>query len=119
MEEYQEGNFSKADEKWELGFSSPSPPPTVDASDVEKLDLELQNLWLKEDNANSGEAISFPKDERKRRFFYPVRPGEPDCVFYLRTGSCRYGSNCKFNHPRRRRNQVLGFDLDFVILVGF
>jgi len=30
---------------------------------------------------------------------YPDRPGEPDCVYYLRTGMCGYGSNCRYNHP--------------------
>ncbi|XP_038693852.1 zinc finger CCCH domain-containing protein 3-like [Tripterygium wilfordii] len=30
---------------------------------------------------------------------YPDRPGEPDCLHYLRTGICGYGSNCRFNHP--------------------
>lgn len=30
---------------------------------------------------------------------YPDRPGEPDCIHYLRTGTCSYGSNCRFNHP--------------------
>ncbi|KAJ8465843.1 hypothetical protein OPV22_028395 [Ensete ventricosum] len=30
---------------------------------------------------------------------YPDRPGEPNCSFYLRTGLCRYGSKCKYNHP--------------------
>ncbi|XP_057441701.1 zinc finger CCCH domain-containing protein 3-like [Lotus japonicus] len=30
---------------------------------------------------------------------YPDRPGEPDCLYYLRTGMCGYGSNCRYNHP--------------------
>ncbi|XP_038973969.1 zinc finger CCCH domain-containing protein 66-like isoform X2 [Phoenix dactylifera] len=30
---------------------------------------------------------------------YPDRPGEPDCIYYLRTGYCGYGSNCRYNHP--------------------
>ncbi|XP_072993919.1 zinc finger CCCH domain-containing protein 3 isoform X1 [Typha latifolia] len=30
---------------------------------------------------------------------YPDRPGEPDCIFYLRTGMCGYGANCRYNHP--------------------
>uniref|UniRef100_A0A803Q6P1 C3H1-type domain-containing protein n=2 Tax=Cannabis sativa TaxID=3483 RepID=A0A803Q6P1_CANSA len=30
---------------------------------------------------------------------FPDRPGEPDCIYYLRTGSCGYGNNCRFNHP--------------------
>ncbi|CAL4948721.1 unnamed protein product [Urochloa decumbens] len=31
----------------------------------------------------------------------PVRPGEVDCSFYMKTGSCKYGSTCRFNHPHR------------------
>ncbi|KAL9244299.1 hypothetical protein vseg_018090 [Gypsophila vaccaria] len=30
---------------------------------------------------------------------YPKREGEPDCIYYLRTGRCGYASNCRFNHP--------------------
>ncbi|KAJ0801423.1 putative transcription factor C3H family [Helianthus annuus] len=30
---------------------------------------------------------------------YPDRPGEPDCIFYIRTGMCGYGNSCRFNHP--------------------
>ncbi|XP_010522373.1 PREDICTED: zinc finger CCCH domain-containing protein 3-like [Tarenaya hassleriana] len=30
---------------------------------------------------------------------YPDRPGERDCPFYLRTGLCGYGSNCRYHHP--------------------
>ncbi|KAF8084169.1 hypothetical protein N665_0730s0012 [Sinapis alba] len=38
---------------------------------------------------------------------YPERPNEPDCIYYLRTGVCGYGSRCRFNHPRNR-TPVLG-----------
>ncbi|CAA7016251.1 unnamed protein product [Microthlaspi erraticum] len=31
----------------------------------------------------------------------PVRPGEGDCPFYLKTGSCKYGATCRYNHPER------------------
>lgn len=37
---------------------------------------------------------------------YPVRPEAEDCSYYMKTGMCKYGSNCKFNHPFRRKNQV-------------
>ncbi|URE11792.1 zinc finger CCCH domain-containing protein [Musa troglodytarum] len=33
---------------------------------------------------------------------YPERPGEPDCAYYIRTGLCRFGMACKFNHPPNR-----------------
>ncbi|KAF5204366.1 Zinc finger ccch domain-containing protein [Thalictrum thalictroides] len=31
----------------------------------------------------------------------PVRLGEVDCPFYLKTGSCKYGATCRYNHPDR------------------
>lgn len=38
-------------------------------------------------------------DVSKSACTYPDRPGEQDCSYYLRTGLCGYGSNCRFNHP--------------------
>lgn len=34
---------------------------------------------------------------------YPERPGEPDCSYYIRTGLCRFGAMCRFNHPPNRK----------------
>lgn len=34
---------------------------------------------------------------------YPERPGEPDCTYYIRTGLCRFGMTCRFNHPPNRK----------------
>ncbi|KAL0444788.1 UNVERIFIED_CONTAM: Zinc finger CCCH domain-containing protein 3 [Sesamum latifolium] len=42
------------------------------------------------------------------RGLLPDRPGEPDCLYYLRTGTCGYGSNCRFNHPSNSGGQVHG-----------
>ncbi|PPD73328.1 hypothetical protein GOBAR_DD29747 [Gossypium barbadense] len=33
---------------------------------------------------------------------YPERPNEADCIYYLRTGFCGYGSRRRFNHPHDR-----------------
>ncbi|KAJ0236129.1 Zinc finger CCCH domain-containing protein 3 [Hirschfeldia incana] len=40
-------------------------------------------------------------DEKKvlKSNAYPVRPGERDCQYYLRTGLCGYGRSCRYNHP--------------------
>jgi len=38
---------------------------------------------------------------------YPLRPEAEDCAFYMKTGNCKFGFNCKFNHPIRRKTQVL------------
>lgn len=38
---------------------------------------------------------------------YPNRPGEPDCGFYMRTGTCGYGANCRFNHPAKLAAEVI------------
>ncbi|KAM7272172.1 hypothetical protein ACFE04_026835 [Oxalis oulophora] len=34
---------------------------------------------------------------------YPERPGESDCSYYIRTGLCRFGATCRFNHPPNRK----------------
>ncbi|XP_010542997.1 PREDICTED: zinc finger CCCH domain-containing protein 3-like [Tarenaya hassleriana] len=51
-----------------------------------KIQDAFRRIKLNED----GDAQSSP---------YPDRPGERDCPFYLRTGLCGYGSNCRYNHP--------------------
>ncbi|CAA0815469.1 Zinc finger CCCH domain-containing protein 37 [Striga hermonthica] len=32
----------------------------------------------------------------------PERPGEPGCPYFLKTQRCKFGINCKFNHPKDR-----------------
>ncbi|KAI6691698.1 hypothetical protein NL676_028526 [Syzygium grande] len=36
----------------------------------------------------------------------PIRPGEVDCPFYLKTGSCKYGATCRYNHPERNATDL-------------
>lgn len=31
---------------------------------------------------------------------FPERPGEPECSYFMKTGNCKYKSNCKFHHVR-------------------
>jgi len=31
---------------------------------------------------------------------FPERPGEPECQYFLRTGDCKFGLACRYNHPR-------------------
>ncbi|KAL2465004.1 Zinc finger CCCH domain-containing protein 33 [Abeliophyllum distichum] len=38
----------------------------------------------------------------QRENMFPERPGQPECQFYLKTGDCKFGSVCKFHHPRER-----------------
>ncbi|KAM7492869.1 hypothetical protein LguiA_035790 [Lonicera macranthoides] len=44
----------------------------------------------------------------------PVRPGEVDCPFYLKTGSCKYGATCRYNHPDRYAFNPFGAGSAFV-----
>uniref|UniRef100_A0A0D6QT75 C3H1-type domain-containing protein n=1 Tax=Araucaria cunninghamii TaxID=56994 RepID=A0A0D6QT75_ARACU len=32
----------------------------------------------------------------------PQRPGQPECSHYMKTGECKFGPTCKFNHPVNR-----------------
>ncbi|XVF08774.1 hypothetical protein REPUB_Repub07fG0031800 [Reevesia pubescens] len=57
-----------------------------------------------EEEKNEDENV---KVNEGRRSHYPVRPEAEDCPYYMKTGLCKFGSNCKFNHPVRRKNQAV------------
>ncbi|KAG7550868.1 Zinc finger CCCH-type [Arabidopsis thaliana x Arabidopsis arenosa] len=38
-----------------------------------------------------------------RENVFPERPGQPECQFYMKTGDCKFGTVCKFHHPRDRQ----------------
>ena len=33
----------------------------------------------------------------------PIRPGVQDCAYFIRTGTCKFGNTCKWNHPAERQ----------------
>lgn len=41
--------------------------------------------------------VGSPLDPNEPQF--PIRPNEPSCPYYLKHGTCKFGSICKFNHP--------------------
>ncbi|CAI0438878.1 unnamed protein product [Linum tenue] len=47
--------------------------------------------------------VNFRSSEAMDPGPYPERPGEPDCSYYIRTGLCRFGATCRFNHPPNRK----------------
>ncbi|KAJ0248445.1 Zinc finger CCCH domain-containing protein 43 [Hirschfeldia incana] len=93
---------------------SGSPSDLNQAADV--LSNEFQNVGLDDGkmmsvseggNDDSSKALEKEEEEEdgvseeedESEVLYPVRPGAEDCAFYMRTGSCKFGSTCKFNHP--------------------
>ncbi|KAK6911225.1 Zinc finger, CCCH-type [Dillenia turbinata] len=48
-------------------------------------------------------AMNLRASETMESGLYPERPGEPDCAYYMRTGLCRFGATCRFNHPPNRK----------------
>ncbi|XP_043813509.1 zinc finger CCCH domain-containing protein 43 isoform X2 [Manihot esculenta] len=76
-----------------------------DFNSGESNDGEERNINDKEDNDNDEVEKKDERSNDNTRHQYPVRPEAEDCSYYMRTGTCKFGSNCKFNHPVRRRNQ--------------
>lgn len=71
--------------------------------------------WGAQETGGNEENVKFKqeKGERMRSPLFPVRPNEPDCTFYVKTGNCRFGMNCKFNHPANKTRNMVS------CLVGF
>ncbi|XP_054791282.1 zinc finger CCCH domain-containing protein 67-like isoform X1 [Prosopis cineraria] len=67
---------------------------------------ENDNFGL--DNVTVGDKVEKNDGESSSRAHqYPVRPEAEDCAFYLKTGTCKFGFNCKFNHPLRKKIKVV------------
>lgn len=44
-------------------------------------------------------AIHFDTSNGTSILEFPRRPGYPPCDFYVKTGHCRFGESCRFDHP--------------------
>ncbi|XP_039030239.1 zinc finger CCCH domain-containing protein ZFN-like [Hibiscus syriacus] len=49
---------------------------------------------------------------------FPERVGQPECQYYLKIGTCKFGATCKFHHPRDKAGiagrvslNILGYPL--------
>ena len=47
----------------------------------------------------SNVATRLMRPQIMNQYEHPVREGQPDCSFYMKTGQCKFGPACKFNHP--------------------
>jgi hypothetical protein len=42
--------------------------------------------------------------------FLPQRPEEPDCIYFLKNGRCKYGGSCRYHHPINFHQRISGED---------
>ena len=46
-------------------------------------------------------------------FWAAAGPGQPDCHFFIKTGHCKFGEDCRFNHPPEK----VSYDCEKVVSV--
>ncbi|KAL5202976.1 hypothetical protein ABZP36_013928 [Zizania latifolia] len=51
------------------------------------------------------------QEEQREQTLFPEKPGEPECFYYMKHGSCKF-QNCKFHHPKDRLSKK-SYDLTF------
>ena len=96
------GNGTNAEAPTTSTATPQSPPaPTVAPTQREQQQQQQQtpsptpssrNAAANENNENDDDWDLPPQN-------FPVRPNALDCEFYVKTGKCKYGETCKFNHP--------------------
>jgi hypothetical protein len=47
--------------------------------------------------AHQAQSIGGQKDT-----VFPERPGQPECQYYMKTGDCKFGTTCRYHHPKDR-----------------
>ncbi|XP_047316269.1 zinc finger CCCH domain-containing protein ZFN-like [Impatiens glandulifera] len=69
--------------------------------------IPMSRASITEDHTSLDEGamwqLNLRSSEAMESVHYPVREGEPDCAYYIRTGLCRFGATCRFNHPPNRK----------------
>ncbi|KAJ6430581.1 hypothetical protein OIU84_021889 [Salix udensis] len=40
-----------------------------------------------------------PSSSTQKEHFFPERPGQPECQYYIKNGDCKFRSSCKYHHP--------------------
>ncbi|KAL8159203.1 LOW QUALITY PROTEIN: hypothetical protein V2J09_000740 [Rumex salicifolius] len=79
------------------GVGIPMSRPIVSAGSSLSRHLDEGSVWpVSSRSTEAMEANLYPSGP------YPEREGEQDCSFYIRTGLCRFGTACRFNHPPNR-----------------
>lgn len=61
---------------------------------------------------NDSTPRTMPDDE------YPERPGQAECSFFMKTGTCKFKSACKFHHPKSRLPKTSGVGVGVGVAVG-
>ncbi|XVF60143.1 hypothetical protein PTKIN_Ptkin08bG0020200 [Pterospermum kingtungense] len=64
--------------------------------------LKLEGTEQEEESLVEGLKNVILEENGEKHYQYPLRPHDEDCSFYLKTGKCKFGLNCKFNHPVER-----------------
>ncbi|CAN6468765.1 unnamed protein product [Victoria cruziana] len=47
-------------------------------------------------------SLAGPSSSTRKENTFPVRLGQPECQFYMKTGDCKFGASCKYHHPPDR-----------------
>ncbi|KMZ60839.1 Zinc finger CCCH domain-containing protein ZFN-like [Zostera marina] len=108
---------------WPIARTSYIPSPSWQApSNYTQMILPQGMMQVPGWNSYPGQFGSFSSPEnnqqqtvgndQSRDGIFPERPGEPECVFYMKTGDCKYGATCKFHHPRERLYSLPDCDLN-------
>ncbi|CAH2064854.1 unnamed protein product [Thlaspi arvense] len=98
-----------------VGFGEVAKEQSVTMISVSEGNRGVESKAVDRNQEEEGDGDGGSESEsEKREAEYPLRPWAEDCAFYMKTGSCKYGSICKFNHPlpNPRKTQYICFASD-------
>lgn len=94
------GGYENNGDEWRIGDENDR-----EYDNEQDLENESGGYGWEGGGDGGGGSVTVPDDSRLKSYHYPLRPDAEDCSYYMRTAMCKFGSNCKFNHPLRRRSQ--------------
>ncbi|XP_020253351.1 zinc finger CCCH domain-containing protein 65-like [Asparagus officinalis] len=91
------------DQDFNLSNGNQNPEKDIEWSNGEKVEVFGwgPETGVTEKNYKPGVGFENTKEEKgqRRKPQFPVRSNEANCAYYMKMGTCKFGLNCKFNHP--------------------
>ncbi|KAL2500133.1 Zinc finger CCCH domain-containing protein 67 [Abeliophyllum distichum] len=75
---------------------------------------KLENVVLKSDENVTVDVGQKDSGSLEHRGLLPLRPYAGDCPHYIRTGLCKFGLDCRYNHPEKRAQVAKDLDKDVI-----
>lgn len=77
-------------------------PPHITGQGLNNGQMLMNSVRQNDSNSSQfvmNSMVTDPSGQGVMMQLLPQRPDEPDCIYFLKNGRCKYGATCRYHHP--------------------